>query len=148
MAARAKKTKKSWITPEGEKLLKHVKKVILEHPEKYRQDVYNCGSACCIAGHVVMEGIPRTMLDVRREYGSYEPYVLDEIQQWDLLAMQLLVGNKSDHYFDAYVNLFSGDPENYWPEPFATQWRLAAVDQTKQAKIAARRIDYFIRTGE
>lgn len=132
------------IPEKAAKLLRRVKREILAKPNSYRQDVWNCGSAACIAGHAIALTIP-SVRPLKDEDGDTYPSIdgckLNE--DWEDLANRVL-GLDYDH-FDG--SLFTADPELDWPEPFAEEWRKAASREDK-AKIAARRIDHFIHSGE
>lgn len=138
------------VKPRVAKLLQDVKRQILRDPNSYNQGSWHCGTAMCIAGHVCFQS---GLVDGTQKQGSaiwptLHGICLGEDDKWEELAMRALGLDPDD-----FTSLFDGDGEQ-WPEPYGARWRQAedtlkgAALRKAVAKIAADRIDYFIRTGE
>ena len=108
-------------------LLLKVKEQILKDPERYNQDIYghgSCSSAHCIAGWAIVLG--------KKKWPDQIAHV------WNLAHKVLSLRGRQDS------KLFSvgGD----WPKKFASAY-LKAKTPKGRARVAARRIDHFIKTG-
>jgi len=130
-------------------LLRKVKKQILEEPKRLDMGFFGmkvkpysggprCGTVGCIAGWAVMLNHPEVIgarLSEKR---------LDEfnnlIGRADVEGMKLLkiTTDQRDKLF--YVA--------NWPEPYRQQYSDAIDDRKARAEVTAKRIDYFIKTGE
>jgi hypothetical protein len=106
-----------------------------------------CGTACCIAGHLVDLTRPDALKDVRAVLNPRSRAASVEVVQ--LMAVGLLTLRGANPA--AIQSLFSGAPSADWPEPFATEWATTLkITRTlprreAQAAVARRRIEYFIR---
>lgn len=110
----------------------------------YRQEVYAmsapCGTACCIAGHAVILAGYRL---VRGETGEF----VCEKEAGELLdihdvAVELLG-------LSQWCDLFDGDPEVDWPEPFAGRWEHALeFGGERPSRIAADYLDHLANEAE
>ncbi len=155
------------LTPQGRSLLKRVCKAITRDAKSFDMGDWfsyspdaKCGTAACIAGHVVLQAgfkppvryssvwyrMPSNLVEraktifqrVRRArmkaFGHGEVGVSN-------LAAELLTG----HYRADLDGLFL---TSNWPPPFGSQYYAAAGDETKQAEIAVRRIKHLLETGK
>lgn len=131
-----------FVSLKAAKLLLKIKRHILAHPDTYRQDEWHCGTAACIAGHAaLLSGLADSVaIDLD---GAARPVRNGRIlnEDWEDLGYEALGRRASNS------SLFSGSPVFSWPEPFNTDWKQANTRKAR-AQVAARRIDYFIRTGE
>ena len=128
-------------------LLLRVRAAILAEPEKFdmsdyfkKSDSSPCGTAACIAGWSI--AISKRW---KRLSNGYPLYSTDTttlgLSHWPawLEAVKLLKINdeQAGKLFMAHA----------WPEPFRSSFALRKTNKHK-ARIAARRIDHFIATGE
>lgn len=111
-------------------LLRQIQERILAEPEHFRMDVWSCGTAHCFGGWAcVLNGIRSTGWD-----GTFTD---DGESTYDTATRLLaLRGDNSERFF-----LLSN-----WPFPFNEQYGAAATPAAR-ARVAADRIDWFIRTN-
>jgi hypothetical protein len=132
-------------------LFKKVRAKIARAPEAYDQsvEVYStgnspCGTAACIGGWADILSAPSASERDIRIRGRVN---------LDRAANALGLGGSS--FWGEYLRdeatermvLFTGDPADNWPEPFAKQWRRAKTSKA-QAKIAVAYLDHIIETGK
>ena len=105
-------------------VLKKVRQAILQAPQHFDMSVWDCGSAACIAGWVCrLSGIK---VDIDASVAELGESVMDT-------AMRCLKISQKQ----ANNLFFSGR----WPEQFQGE------NEDRDAENAARRIDYFVKTG-
>jgi hypothetical protein len=121
------------------KLLRKIKEFILEEPRRFYMwmwaervptDQSPCGTTQCIAGAAVHISHPRKFAALLRR---------DETERFGSLARRELHISA-----DQALALFHVDE---WPERFRIAY-LTTTSKKEEAKIAAKRIDHFIRTGK
>ncbi len=143
------------LTPTQIALLRHVQEKIKAEPDLYDQGTWatqcalpdpgrrvDCGTACCIAGHLVQED--PSFKGFLYNMGSPNAYTFRDkrgVEQNIMgFAATMLQGVES------VFTLFSGAPEDSWPEPFRSQW-IRAVTPRMKAVVACAMIDHVIATG-
>ena len=119
-------------------LLRRVKKKILDKPMSFDMNMWvmpnnliECGTTGCIAGWVVMLSSPG-LQDLVRE--SRHGYV-----DWSKEATKKLGIEKAQA-----SSLFIDD---FWPTKYSDEF-FQAGSNAKRARVAANRIEHFIRTGK
>lgn len=141
---RTKKNSRPWITDEGVKRLRQVKKLILMTPGLYNQKYWCCGTALCIAGHAAM------MADPDMELACPDPSFptimapLNEDGYADHAEWKVR-GRAALGIADGQERRLFDHPED-WPYPFCVDYDNAGTP-AERAKVAARRIEHFIKTG-
>lgn len=133
--------------PKTKKLLLDVKARILKEPEQFNMHSFfsdhsetelakppNCGTAACIAGWVLSVASKITPAKAWEKYFYSGNKIHPSVMAEDILKIS---GKQVSCLF--YVG--------GWPEQFETPYITASTMPAK-AKIAAKRIDYFIRCGE
>ncbi len=138
--------KKKKLSPKAIRLLRRVKRQILNEPASYNQNYFGirdlrspCGTAACIAG----------WCDI------FANRVRD-LESW---AEKARFGWSVELRANRALGLKAGDtrwlfatPQLGWPEPFKSQWAQTfklgadAKIRAQRAQIAAERIEHFIRT--
>lgn len=114
-------------------LLLKVKEKILKYPERYAQDVFGyvdskCGTDHCIGGWAL-------------KIAKQTPYRSDTAWR-EAQVLLLLDDDQAFNLFDYPV----GQEGNGWPQKFVDAY-LNAKTPKGRARVAARRIDHFIKTG-
>lgn len=134
-------------------ILTRVKENILAHPENFRMDRWNCGTAACIAGHVCLlkfpDLVPLDNIAGFRPAGAQTGSIWSQRYYEDEAASALgltMLQARALFYKDR------------WPQQFANQYSelllsngngvVAPGNYEAAAQIAARRIDHFLETGE
>jgi hypothetical protein len=149
-----------WVSSLGVKRLREIAEWAVRRPDEYRQDDWHCGSAMCIAGRAAMAyggvtgiiafDLLNTVVQQRQKLHGYGQTVhadfcpivgTDVEKRWEEIASEVL-GIPVDPYG---WRLF-GTPDG-WPAPFDTDYEQAETRKGK-ARVAAARIEYFIKTGE
>lgn len=138
-------------------LFKKVREKIATTPEAYDQDIESCndprspcGTVACIGGWADILSAPTETERRARMRGLVD---------LDRAADSLGLNGKSfwqEYASDAGTErgvLFSGDPDKFWPEPFAAQLREAKTlephtQAAALAKIAVAYLDKIISTGK
>lgn len=164
-----------YVTPKAARLLRRVCKAIVEHPNSFDQSVWvrgvkraaatPCGTVGCIAGHIVMQGVPglRThtrgrLVAVDSEYSDLR--VLPRRWHGSSIA-EVAADLLGQPYADVSKKLFSisfgcgpwlgwcGEGENV-PLGVRSMSMAYKAAQTAAARayIAAARIEHYIETGE
>lgn len=131
--------------PINYKLLRRVREQILREPRQFFMDwwttrdaravrlkkgeeIPNCGTAACIAGWAVALSRGKTPKQIAR---------LEHIPE---------IGRKELGISDAQAErLFDASPFGEWPGQFRDFWQTAKTP-IQRARIAARRINHFIKT--
>lgn len=126
----------------NKKLMRRVRNWILAEPLRYEQSVWResdhlapCGTAACIGG---------TTEILLRNDGVEDAFSLDQSELGKYLGLSLR---------QTYT-LFTGNPDDDWPERFAERWRkstriLFRADRRKvQARIAADYLNSIMKTGK
>ena len=121
-------------------ILKEVANRIEEHPEKYNQTSW-CGTACCIAGHIVFSQ------GAKRIKGSDDSVKVKtsefSIPVKDLAYQMLGFPNSASIPWDI-IYLFKPDPAIYWAnDRWQAKWRNAKTGQ-ERANVAANYIRKYI----
>jgi hypothetical protein len=113
-------------------LLRKVQEQIVNHPETFRIDRWNCGTAQCIAGHAL------SMTGHQWMAPTNEPdnLVIAGDEATEVVAQRELALS-----FWQAKRLFY---DWRWPSEFQVPYRNA--DYVGRAKIASERIDHFIAT--
>lgn len=131
------------------RLLNRVKRQILKEPKQFQMDSYfdtaghysdtadkipNCGTAACIAGWAL----------------ALDKGITPEQAKGKVLNYRTLTGERADRILGARGAGWKLFNDCAWPESFRDEWRrLTKLKQWKRrAKVAAARIDHFIKTGE
>ena len=129
------KLKKAAIT-----LLRQVKRKILSKPKSFDMDIWarrdsraECGTVGCIAGWVLM--LSRPGLQESVQDGSYSPFRFS----WKEKATRELRIEDGQAF-----SLFF---EESWPTRYSSKFSKARSNK-QRARVAANRIEHFIRTGE
>ena len=138
-----------------------VKAAILAHPERYDQSSF-CGTACCIAGHVVAQaGLPLQQVTYQDPWGhatklkrtSWREVFQKNLQDYDILidgyeyAGEFAKAAADALGLDWYdVHALFGSAE-CWPGTFKDAY-INAQTPLDRAKVAVARIDYFRMVGE
>lgn len=118
------------------KILRDVANDIEAHPKKYDQSSW-CGTACCIAGHIVLnQGAKRI-----KGFGAH---VLFENRERTVkhLAVELL-GFNSGWESPIILNLFSMMPHENWHEKWGKKFDYAKTNK-ERAQIAADYIRKYV----
>jgi hypothetical protein len=124
------------------RLLRRVQKAILRHADQFQMSCWKsnslddedssaaggCGTAACIGGWAVFL------------HGKYKK--VSQIPKQTSVAAHDAIGLSYNKYNES--PLFFVDE---WPQKFISQWD-AARTAKQQARVAVRRIDYFIKTGQ
>lgn len=119
-------------------------------PELYTQEVWAtqtaCGTACCVAGHTVLEGGYSVTRD---KYGITGCRLADgEVEEFDKAASRLLGFGEQNGWHP----LFDQEPGDFWPEPFCQRWRVAEMNDDGTAErfqdIAADYLDHLCDEAE
>ncbi len=116
-------------------LILKAKQAILDHPDGYFQDDWDCGTTACIAGWAArIIGRPIVKLSA--------PYC-ENHKEFEESVFEVQRSLKLD---TAKFNRLTQRAE--WPSPFKNDYRIAvlACDRERAAKIAGLRIDKFIET--
>jgi len=119
-------------------LLRRVKRKILSKPKSFDMDSWaspdsnvECGTTGCIAGWVVMLTHP----DVQEQVKHYD----DGLVEWENRAIkELRISQTQAH------SLFHDED---WPERYKEKF-YDAFSAKERARVAANRIEHFIRTGK
>jgi hypothetical protein len=120
------------------KLLREVKKRILEEPRRFSMGTWGstvskrvapCGTVACLAGHAVAISKPT-------HFVRYLHAMESSIYSLAIKSLSISV-DQADRLF--YV---SG-----WPQEFKEGY-VKATTRKQMAGVAAKRIDHFIRTGK
>src|SRR5579871_4839038 len=133
--------KKNFVNAKGARLLRKVAKHILAEPRRYDQDVWRlkgrpgercwasdgeypaCGTVACIGGWI------NTLTHARG----------DAVYNTDRACSQIGVSHEGmDRLFGTFDD---------WPKRYARAYENAKT-QAGKARVAARRIEHFIKTGE
>jgi len=121
-------------------LLRRVKAKILKNPTAFGMDLWarrsgraECGTIGCIAGWVLMLSRPGLQESVR--YGFHKTFDLD----WKEEATREL-GITDNQPFSLFF-------EEFWPTRYASKFSKARSNK-QRARVAANRIEHFIRTGK
>jgi hypothetical protein len=117
-------------------LLRRIQTQIREHPETFRMDDWNCGTAMCIAGHAVsLSGFKWAKSGKRLVPQEGSVF-------WSAhgLGRKLLGLDDNDQAAD---RLFY-TPN--WPEQFFLAFCDSLSSYPESARIACERIDHFIET--
>jgi len=98
------------------------------------KDVPPCGTIACIAGWTALLGTPP----------GNRPLLWSKVRTCatELLGLKPLLDERGFSYGSDYRLFF----EENWPERFYHRFRLA-TSRRQRARIAAQRIDHFIKTG-
>ncbi len=130
-------------------LLKRIAKELKAHPEVFNQAQFGrttsenaCGTVCCIAGMAVLISNPLLYLATITESSSDAGIIPTHGRMTGVVPTEAqkllgLTARQADALFSS---------SDYWPEPFATDYDNARTD-AERARVGARRIAYFIRTG-
>lgn len=109
------------------KLLRRVRAKILRNPKELNMGRFFCGSAACIAGWAICLSDKKSPRTARaKEHG-----VIDH-------KASMLLGIS---WIDDSAKLFF---VSHWPRKFSRAYD-SARSHTARAKVAAKRIDYFIK---
>lgn len=101
-----------------------------------------CGTTCCIGGWYAFKHPKVKQARKNEGYSDGSGYTPD------MLVYDLVNGLKYNHEgyrFNGNIRRLVCNFE--WPEPFRTEFS-TTTDKRLQARIAARRITHFIKTGE
>jgi hypothetical protein len=127
------------LSKESIKRLRMVKEAILANPQYYRQEewisaIEPCGTTCCIAGWAdyLFNGKKAHEARAKAELSNY-------MVSWEYVAAKAL----GLDYCQAHTLTYPGSG---WPVPFCTAYTRAKTPK-QRAKVAARRIEHFIKTG-
>lgn len=125
------------------KLLLKVKAAILAEPRKFdirhwfvKSDKSPCGTAACIAGHAVAIG---------RRYESLKSGLALVKNDWLHSTAQDIADDIMELTNDQSMRLFV---LRGWPNSFHDDYIKAERNMRKRARIAAARIDHFIKTED
>jgi len=139
------------------KLLRRVKRHILAEPKRLDMNQWvkpsrqsPCGTAACIAGWTVLLSGPeekiaevsktRTLYEANEAaIGGFGVGIGERARQ--LLGLTYEQSVRLFHVKAAWVN-------GVWPTEFARRYTSTKTTKAEKAKVAAERIDHFIRTGE
>lgn len=138
------KPKKKYAIPDkAVKLLRLVKKDILSKPRAYNQEAW-CGTACCIAGKIAIVEAKKDGYRICKSDNSIEDSKGRRISLIeDYAAKKLGVDSfMAGRLFQA-PNYFYGFNWGGFAEKYEN-----AKNSVERAKIASRRIEHFIKTGE
>ncbi len=120
-------------------LLRKVKRKILSKPKSFDMNFWasrdsraECGTVGCIAGWVLMLSRPRFQESVRA--GVYNALRLD----WKMEAAREL-GIEDDQASPLFF-------EEFWPTRYINKFSKARSNK-QRARVAANRIEHFIKTG-
>lgn len=105
-----------------------------------RKKVANCGTAACIAGTAIaMEMFQNNRQEARRNRGAYAPFDT---------AKKILDLNETqaEKLFYLVFQAPTLNPNREWPPQFRDAY-LAAKTLKARKRIAAKRIDHFIKTN-
>jgi hypothetical protein len=143
--------KKNAISAKAARLLRKVAQHILEEPNRYDQETFlkishageeylgpselidkfpACGTVGCIAGWVAA-------------LTAKNPKRLKDVQRF----ADKTLGITSDQSQRLFASVVDDDDIMGWPSKFSDAYRTAAT-QKQRAKVASRRIEHFIKTGE
>lgn len=132
-------------------LFRAVRDKIIAAPEAYDQghEAYNdnrspCGTVACIGGWADILSAPN---ESARRYRMNGRVNLDRAAD--------ALGLSGEDFWNEYAGdvrteravLFTGDPDEHWPEPFATQF-LEADTPSQIAQVAVAYLDQIIATGK
>lgn len=132
-------------------LFRAVRDKIITVPEAYDQghQAYNdnrspCGTVACIGGWADILSAPNESARRHRMNGHV-----------DLDRAANTLGLSGTEFWTEYAEdtrteravLFTGDPDEHWPEPFAAQF-LEADTPSQIAQVAVAYLDHIIATGK
>lgn len=136
------KRKRDGLPPLNFKLFRAVIKKLETAPMAYSQeDIVEkdnkapCGTAACIGGWAYL------LAGRRVTSRTNNSTVLNRA------ALLLGLNNEEEWEGGDAERLFSGYPEDQWPEPFASDWQ-DAVDREEQARVAVAYLKNILATGD
>jgi hypothetical protein len=129
--------KKSVFSPKCTKFLLDIKSCILQEPTQFDMDTWidntphsSCGSTACIIG-----------------WGAYLIQPTRFCKKTDAEQYYLCGEVIKITFPEMYSNIFRLAYLDRWPEKFQLAWKEAKTPK-ERAKVAAKRIDWFIQKGE
>jgi len=126
------------------KLLRRIQKAIRKEPRRFNMlwwvvtgdQESPCGTSACIGGYaVILSKIPK-LLTTKKWLDAVEDIRKDSSNTWD--PAKAVLGLDTDQA----TRLFD---ENRWPREFSVAYQ-ATEDRRERAKLAIKRIDFFIKT--